>query len=237
MFPFFLLFVAWNVYPSGRRCLGKCALAAAALIAVMIPWTVRNYRALHVLCPVRDDYWINIYAGNYNTASTDRPSNPSAHPPSNPAEMTKFLSMGEIPYLHEKQVLAAEWIKAHPLDYARAILRRFVYYWTGYWSLRPSYLAIEPTEIPMMFYVSCVTLLMLRGAARFWRWSPNAGWPYLLLVAFFPITYYLSLVMIDYRQPIEPAIVVLAVAGAIPLRRANATRWLGTERAPAGLPE
>jgi hypothetical protein len=40
----------------------------------------------------------------------------------------------------------------------------------------------------------------------------------------------------DYRQPIEPAILVLAVAGAIPLRHlrpglapAHANEWLGME--------
>jgi hypothetical protein len=42
----------------------------------------------------------------------------------------------------------------------------------------------------------------------------------------------------DYRQPIEPAIIVLAVAGAIPLRHmrtsqasAHANEWMGAEPA------
>jgi hypothetical protein len=42
--------------------------------------------------------------------------------------------------------------------------------------------------------------------------------PYLLLIGVFPITYYLTHPMMDYRQPIEPAVVVLAVAGAMGLR-------------------
>jgi hypothetical protein len=209
------------------------AVAVLALVAVMTPWTVRNYRVLHVLCPVRDDYWINIYAGNYNnTSPNNRPSNPSAHPPSNPEEMRKFLTMGEIPYLREKHLLAAEWIRQHPLGYARATLRRAVYYWTGYWSLQRDYLDIEPTEIPMMFYICCVTLLALRGALRFWKWNRAAGIPYFVLVGIFPISYWLSLVLVDYRQPIEPAIVVLAVAGAIPFKRGdNKQNWIGAEHA------
>jgi hypothetical protein len=52
--------------------------------------------------------------------------------------------------------------------------------------------------------------------------------PYLVLVCIFPITYYLSLVLMDYRQPIEPAIVVLAVAGAVPFRRAKQESWIGS---------
>jgi 4-amino-4-deoxy-L-arabinose transferase-like glycosyltransferase len=232
LFPFLLLLAAWKVRKAGGRWLANSAVAVLALTAVMTPWTVRNYRVLHVLCPVRDDYWINIYAGNYNnTSPNNRPSNPSAHPPSNPEEMRKFLTMGEIPYLKEKHVLAAEWIRQHPLGYGRAVLRRAVYYWTGYWSLQREYLDIEPTEVPMMFYICCVTLLALRGVRRFWKWNRAAGMPYFMLVGIFPISYYLSLVLVDYRQPIEPAIVVLAIAGALPFRRANAENWIGAERA------
>jgi 4-amino-4-deoxy-L-arabinose transferase-like glycosyltransferase len=220
VFPFLLLFALWQTRRAGRRWLPHGILAASALLAALAPWTVRNYRALHVLCPVRDDYWINIYAGNYNNTSlVNPPSNPSAHPPSNPAEMQKFLAMGEVPYLAEKHALAAAWIRSHRGDFIRAIGRRAIYYWTGYWSFRPEYLQIEPTELPNMFYVCLVTLLLLRGMRRLLRTNPSAAIPYLILVCIFPLTYYLSLVLMDYRQPIEPAIVVLAVAGALPFRR------------------
>ncbi len=220
VFPFLLVFALGRARgPNPHRLLlGTCAVAA--LVVALAPWTLRNYRALHVLCPVRDDYWINIYAGNYsNTSPINPPSNPSAHPPSNPDEMRKFLSMGEVPYLAEKHALAAAWIRAHPGGFLRAIRRRVLYYWTGYWSLRPEYRAIEPTELPNMFYVCSVTVLMLIGLIRLTRSNAVAAVPYLILVVIFPLTYYLSLVLMDYREPIEPAIVVLAVAGALSLGR------------------
>jgi 4-amino-4-deoxy-L-arabinose transferase-like glycosyltransferase len=220
VFPFLLIFMLWQARRAGRRRMLHGVVATGALILALAPWTIRNFRVMHVLCPVRDDYWINIYAGNYdNTSPVNPPSNPSAHPPSNPAEMQKFLAMGEVPYLAEKHALAAAWIRSHPGGFARAILRRSVYYWTGYWSFRPEYLRIEPTELPNMFYVCSVTLLMLRGLRRLLARDLAAAIPYVILVCIFPITYYLSLVLMDYRQPIEPAIVVLAVAGALPFRR------------------
>ena len=154
-----------------------------------------------------------------------------ASAPAIPRRCGKFLTMGEIPYLREKHILAAEWIRQHPLGYACAVLRRAVYYWTGYWSLQREYLDIEPTEIPMMFYICGVTLLALRGIRRFWKWNRAAGLPYFALVGIFPISYCLSLVLVDYRQPIEPAIVVLAVAGALPFKRATDATWIGAERA------
>ncbi len=89
-----------------------------------------------------------------------------------------------------------------------------------------------------LFYVSCVTLLMLRGIRRFWRFNRAALLPYLVLICFFPITYYITHPLMDYRQPIEPAIIVLAVAGAVPWKRikpgqanARSSLWIGAERA------
>jgi hypothetical protein len=70
-----------------------------------------------------------------------------------------------------------------------------------------------------MFYVCSVTFLMLRGLRRLLRRNASALVPYLVLIGIFPITYYLSLALMDYREPIEPAVVVLAVAGAIPYRK------------------
>jgi hypothetical protein len=54
-----------------------------------------------------------------------------------------------------------------------------------------------------------------------WQNNREAAIPYLLLIATFPITYYLTHPMMDYRQPIEPAVIVLAVAGALSLKRAT----------------
>jgi 4-amino-4-deoxy-L-arabinose transferase-like glycosyltransferase len=219
VFPFLLALALWKARKAGNPWLRSGTLAACAALLALTPWTIRNYRVLHVLCPVRDDYWINVYAGNYdNTSPVNPPSNPAAHPPSNPAEMKKFLAMGEVPYLAEKHALAVSWIRSHPGDFARAIGHRAAYYWTGYWSFRPEYLAIEPTELPNMFYVCGVTLLLALGVRRLLLWNPAALPPYLVLILIFPAAYYLSLVLMDYRQPIEPAIVVLATAGALPRR-------------------
>jgi hypothetical protein len=70
-----------------------------------------------------------------------------------------------------------------------------------------------------MFYVTCVTLLMLRGISRMARINVSGLLPYMVLVCVFPLTYYMTNTLMDYRQPIEPAIVVLAVAGAVPFKR------------------
>jgi hypothetical protein len=60
---------------------------------------------------------------------------------------------------------------------------------------------------------------MLLGARRFWRRDAFSALPYLVLIAVFPITYYVTHATPDYRQPIEPEVVVLVVMGILSLKR------------------
>ncbi len=153
--------------------------------------------------------------------------------------MQKFLSMGEHAWLAQKHALAIKTFHNNP-RFSFLIfktMRRVLYYWTGFWSLSAEELRDQPYWPANMFYVSCVTLLMLRGIRRFWRFNRDDLMPYLVLICFFPITYYITHPLMDYRQPIEPAIIVLAVAGAIPWRRikpgqkdARSSHWIGAER-------
>ena len=134
--------------------------------------------------------------------------------------------MGEIPYLAEKRALSLDDLKNHP-HYAFLVvktLRRIVYYWTGFWSFSAQELQDQPATPGTVFYVSTVTLFMLLGIRRLWRTNRTALMPYLLLIGVFPITYYLTHPMMDYRQPLEPAVVVLGVAGALSLRRVKAPK-------------
>jgi hypothetical protein len=101
-------------------------------------------------------------------------------------------------------------------------VRRFFYYWTGFWSLSSKEIHEQPYEPANIFYVCTITFFMLRGARRLWRLDRTALLPYLVLLCIFPITYYFTHPLMDYRQPIEPAIIVLAVAGALPLKRVAA---------------
>jgi 4-amino-4-deoxy-L-arabinose transferase-like glycosyltransferase len=242
--PFLFLLALYRVRRSGGRWMLNGALTFLAVLAVLIPWTVRNYRVLGILCPVRDNFWLEIYTDNFGDAYLDRTSPPSAdnraYPASSPAEMHKFLSMGEPAWLTQKHTLAINDFRNNPrfsfLVYKT--MRRVLYYWTGFWSLSAEELRDQPYWPANMFYVSCITLLMLRGIRRFWRFNRASLLPYLVLICVFPITYYITHPLMDYRQPIEPAIIVLAIAGAVPWRRIKpgqamprSSLWIGAERA------
>jgi len=222
--PFLALLAAWQAHRAGRRPVVNItflAVTALAAIAVLTPWTIRNYRALSILCPVRDNFWLEVYDDNGGDNSLD----PSfAHPSSNPAEMQKFLTMGEPAFLQQKHQLALDYLHAHPAFFVHKTLRRVLYYWTGFWSLSAQELHEQPYEPWNILYVCTITFFMLRGIRRLGVLNPRALHPYLVLLCIFPITYYMTHPLMDYRQPIEPAILVLAVVGAIPLKRIAASR-------------
>lgn len=223
--PFLLLLALYKVRKAAGRWFLYGVLTSVGVLAALTPWTVRNYRTFGAIFPIRDNIWLEIYADNFGNVQQDDSSPPSCDsrpwPANDPAEMRKYLTMGETAYLAEKHTLALQDFHEHH-QYSFLIvktLRRAVYYWTGYWSFSAAELKAQPTGPYNMFYVCCVTLLMLRGAARMWKHNRTGFYPYMVLLCVFPLTYYLTNTLMDYRQPIEPAVVVLAVAGALPWKR------------------
>ena len=211
LFPVLLILPLWKLRRTPSHSLRSGLLAAAGLLIVLTPWTVRNYRVLHVLCPVRDSFWYELWSANNGD-----PSNPTlewTHPASNPVEMDSYRSQGEIAYIAQKRTIVKHFLAEHPGFFVKLTLRRAVNYWTGFWSLEPAYTHQEPTQIPNVFFCTSLTLLMLFGARDWWCRDPSAAIAYLLPLAIFPLAYYISHPLMDYRQPIEPQIVILVVVG------------------------
>jgi 4-amino-4-deoxy-L-arabinose transferase-like glycosyltransferase len=232
--PVLLLLPLWKLWKlrraagSGGLCdvLRNGLLAAVGIIVVLTPWTIRNYRTMHVLCPVRDGFWFEFWTANNGDSSN--PTLHWAHPASNPLEMQLYRSQGEIAYIAGKRVLAMDFITHHPGTFVRLTLRRVFLYWTGFWSFAPGYVEQEPFQLPNVFFCSSLTLLMLFGARDWWRKDRAAALPYLMTIAIFPLTYYISHTMMDYREPIEPEIVVLVVVGLRAIKARMGSRSAAT---------
>ena len=91
--PFLLILALWRVRQSGGRWFLDGALTALGLVMIIMPWTIRNYRVVHVLCPIRDNFWLEFYAGNFGDTTDPNPA--VVHPATSPVQMQKFLSMGK----------------------------------------------------------------------------------------------------------------------------------------------
>lgn len=192
----------------------KNAVCAALMgLAVCLPWAVRNQRTFHQPTFIRDGFWLEFWAGN--NGDTFESNAGWAHPASNPAEMARYEAVTEPTYMAEKRNLGLHFVEHHPGFFLKASLRRTFCFWTGLWSLDRRYIAKDPTEIPDFFYCTTVSLLAFWGIRRWWRTDRSAVLPYIAALAFFPVTYYVTHSSPDYRQPIEPLIVVLAVVGTL----------------------
>jgi 4-amino-4-deoxy-L-arabinose transferase-like glycosyltransferase len=218
--PFLLLIVLYTSYKNGKSTRQLVPSAIAVLmgtVVMVLPWTIRTERTMHIFSPVRDNFWQEFWSGNTRDMSDPMPG--WTHPASNSTEMSRYLSSGESAYMQQKRSMAIERVRRHPMAFATASLRRIVYYWTGFWSFSPSYRRAEPFEIPNLFFCGGLSLLMLIGAVRAVRHYLHEALPYLVLIAIFPLTYYVTHPLMDYRQPIEPEITILIAAAGVVLKQ------------------
>ncbi len=217
LFPIFLLAAVFSNRRSPRPALVGCLAAALAFTCSLAPWTARNYATFHTLIPVRNGFWLEFEAGNHGDTSNSNP--PSVHPASNADAMARYQQQGEAVFLDQSRIRSQAYVLAHPGWFAQVTARRFVRFWTSFWSLDPIYRQQEPFDIPATFYCSAMLALLLYGLwQRRHHITPQLTL-YLAILALFPIPYYLTHSSPDYRQPIEPELITLVACGLLALMR------------------
>lgn len=218
--PILLVVAAVKTHRSAQPWMAKVLLSVVAFVAVCAPWTIRNERVMHASFFVRDGFWLEFYAGN--NGDTSESNSAWAHPASNPAEMTKYQHEGEVAYMAEKRQLSLDFVAHHPGFFAVATVRRMVRFWTGFWSFGAHYLKYEPFDLPNVPFCLFLLFFMTKGIARWWRKDQAGILPYVLALLVFPIPYYLTHSSMDYRQPIEPLIILLVTVGLFDIRNGGA---------------
>jgi hypothetical protein len=136
----------------------------------------------------------------------------------------------------QKQAMAIETIREHKRMFVAASARRFLRYWTGYWSFSPAYLEHEPFDLPNVPFCTTLSLFLICGLVTWRRNVRGTLLPFVLLVVLFPIPYYLTHTSMDYRQPMEPELAILITAGMLAVRdRVTAQASEGIEIAATDL--
>lgn len=220
---------AWAVYPLWRnrqRWLSPALLVALGLAVTLLPWQVRNYRTFHTSIPLRDNLWLELWVGNDGNTSSWLDTD--VHPSINPEQKAAFVRLGEIGYMREKRREALGFLAQHPGLYFVLCLRRFVYLWTGFWNLDPSNLQDELHGFANVYLTLSLTIAMLFGLLSAFRTSRVAALPYILVLLFYPLVFYLTHPTIRYRHVIDPELVVLAAVGLRTLLHAPSFSKLAT---------
>jgi len=200
--PFLL---GWLVYRS--RCYWRAALAAGMIVLCCAPWTIRNYKVFHGFVPLRSVVPLTLWLGNHDQSSGAWVGR--LHPITNTEERAKYIELGEIDYMQDKQQEALQFMKDHPWDELRACWFRFVVIWTG-GSAHP----LDDFGGVLLFNV-LVSLGALAGVIVLFRARSPYAFPLAVFPLVFPCAYYLTLASARYRHPMDPALLLLTAALAV----------------------
>lgn len=196
----------------GRTWRNPLAIGTLGLVIVIAPWFMRNYAVFGQFLPFRSNFWLEVYIAN-NSRTPVMLVDWHAHPASSPIEMSEYRRLGELSYMSAKRQQSLSFIRNHPGTFLLLTARRFLFVWTGFWSSDPRYLASEPLQIPLIFFNTAFSILIVMGMAMAWRARRPELFPFVVLVVCQPAVYYLTHPAIEYRHAIDPAMVLLGVAG------------------------
>jgi 4-amino-4-deoxy-L-arabinose transferase-like glycosyltransferase len=217
--------VAWVLLTQAfsRGTLRQAAMCLAIIVLCCVPWTIRNFETFDAFIPLRSVLGLQLWCGN----------NPDAkvvwlggnHPIHDQAERDRYVEMGEIAYMHEKEQNALRYIFTHPAHEARLITGRFVMVWTA--GTPTPFADLWQSKSGWFRYVLLFNIAVAFGTLAglivlFVRHSPYA-FPACVYPLVFPWAYYLTLALPRYRHPIEPVLILLtAVAIGAALQRIRA---------------
>ena len=228
LLPFLLAWLTYRAYKEARSSLLNPLLALVVAILCCVPWTVRNYDAFHTFVPLQSTLGLQLSVGN-NAQSTDAQTN-LVHPLNNADERAKYVAMGEIAYMRQKQQEAIAYIESHPRRVADLSAHRFIAFWTGgtpnplkdfeqIHSAWFRYVLIFNISAGIGAIVGIILLLSRRSVFAF----PLAVFPLV-----FPCVYYLSVAQPRYRLPIDPVVLLLTA-----IAFASAVHWTARTNAPS----
>jgi len=234
LLPFLLAWLAYRAYhdyksahKEVRLWLLNPLLALGVAILFCVPWTVRNHDAFHTIVPLQSTLGLQLSVGN-NAQSTDAQTH-LVHPLNNADERAKYIAMGEIAYMRQKQREAIAYMESHPRRVANLSAHRFVAFWTGGTSHPLE--DLEQIDSRWFRYVLifniCAGIGSLLGIILlFWRRSVFA-FPLAVFPLVFPCVYYISLAFPRYRLPIDPAVLLLTA-----IATASAFHWAARTDVP-----
>ncbi len=230
--PFLALWALWPLRKHTGQA-ARLAMASAVIFVVGIaPWTIRNYAVFHQFIPLRSNFGLELWLGN-------NPQVPDTwtwwlHPNDNPEEGLKYARMTEMPYMAEKQREAWAFIRTHPADTARFVLRRFSNHWLGLWDAPADVWPRVGWSVKLTIVGNCLfSLLSLLGALFACRTRNPMAYPMGMVMLVFPLAFYLTHTDQRYRYPMVPVMLVLAVFAVVYLVSQAAKRLASAEKGVA----
>jgi hypothetical protein len=213
--PFLLGWIAWRAHKQGRKWIGRTVATVALACLCCAPWTIRNYEVFHAFIPTRSILGLQLAMGN-NSEVKDYWLG-EGHPIHDEAERQKYIAMGEIPYMKEKEGEAIRYIFTHPVRESHLISRRFINIWTGGtpYPIR-AFLRVKSWWFRGVLLINvALALLMAWGIIFLIRRRSPFAIPLAAFPIIFPCAYYMTLALPRYRLPIDPIISLIAAVAIL----------------------
>jgi 4-amino-4-deoxy-L-arabinose transferase-like glycosyltransferase len=214
MFPFHIFWIAYCHCRRGSLRPGRLALAITILVAICIPWTVRNTMQFHRMIPLRSNFAFELWMGNneiYDEHSR------AVNRITRFEQIRRYTQLGESAFLDEKWQKARLFIRTHPGLAARLFGRRIVATWLGTESPQRDFL--HPGS-PLVAFIFAWNVLVLVGVVaalarllilRNSFFIPIAAYPIV-----FTFVYYLTQTSLRLRHPCDPVLALMVVL-ALPI--------------------
>jgi 4-amino-4-deoxy-L-arabinose transferase-like glycosyltransferase len=221
LLPFLLAWLAYRAHKQQRPWIGRATLSIGIVALCCAPWTIRNFEVFHSFVPLRSGLGLQLWLGNND--DTQDIFRAELHPIYDADERSKYIEMGEVAYMHEKQLEAVQYMKAHPAREAHLIERRIISLWSGGTPTPVKDFLNAPSlwfRFVLLFNL-VVAVCALLGLVILFRRRSVYAFPAAVFPFVFPWAYYLSLVLPRYRLPIDPVVMLLT---AIAIERIGAPR-------------
>jgi len=208
--PFCGLWITWPALHTRTHiasALRGAVIGALCFVAVITPWTVRNWHVFHAFVPMRSNFGVELYEATVY-ANDGFPWGASLPMAEKDPEFQRYEHLGEVEYSRDQSARAKARIRANPPRFLRATLRRVYFFWISVPHPLDKGIFVEAARTLNFCFFSITGWLGLILALR--RRIPGA-WLFLWAFAVIPFLYYFVTVQARFRHPLEPIICVLSV--------------------------
>jgi hypothetical protein len=209
LFPFLFAWIAYRQFRGGILRPARLALTFVLLVAICLPWTVRNAVQFHRLIPLRSNFPFELWIGNneiYDEHSR------AINRITRFEQVRRYAQLGESAFLDEKWQKAQGFIRSHPGLTLRLFGRRVLATWLGTASPRRDFPHPESFLVAFLFAWNVLVLLgALIGIARLLIARSPYFFPVATFPIVFPLVYYLTQTSLRLRHPCDPALALLLV--------------------------